>query len=177
MFMWFGLSIVNTKHNTKIKSTYMSKTKSKKKYKPKPIYIPNLITAMYSFEPLEKALHELMTVGEIFEDDRGNYAFIDGSGRIRSFHEDLFLYIQFVLIYGERTGQSFDVSAVNDLRRALDEKTEFSEKQIRLALEDIKKYKNLFTRIKPTESRSILDEITVRFKSIQQVRAENPQLG
>lgn len=154
----------------------MSKTKKKKKYTPRPVYYPAMIIAMHSFEPLEKAIEELLYAESISEDQNGDYVFIEPTGRVRHYVQDLFTYIQYLQIYGQRSNQQFDVVNLLKFRKVLQEKLEFKESEVKAVLEDIKKYKVLFSKIPSTESREILRIIKENNQSIQQHLAKQKQL-
>lgn len=154
----------------------MSKTKKKKKYTPRPVYYPAVIIAMHSFEPLEKAIEELLYAETIQEDHNGDYVFVEPTGRIRNYDQDLFTYIQYIQIYGQRTNQQFDITHLLRFRKVLQEKLEFKESEVKAVIEDIKKYKILFSKIPSAESREILKIIRQNNQSIQQQRARQKQL-
>lgn len=141
--------------------------KTKKKYTPRPVHYPQLIIALHSFEPLEKALEELLVEETISEDNNGNYVFIDPTGRVRLFDADLFLYIQYVLIFAQRTEQVLDVTNMIKLRQVMNDKSEFEESVINAALSDIRKYKNLLSKIPSKISRGILETIRNHREQIQ----------
>lgn len=155
----------------------MSKTKKKKKYTPKPVYYPAVIVAMHSFEPLEKAIEELLYAESIIEDQNGDYVFIEPTGRVRHYEKDLFVYIQYALIYGQRSNQKLNVDNLVHFRKVLMNKLEFKESEIKAVLEDIKNFKILFSRIHPLESREILRIIKENNQSIQQHQEQQKQIN
>lgn len=109
----------------------MSTSKSKKKkYIPKPIYYPSIIVAIHAFEPIEKAISQLIETSELNQDQYGNYVYMNGNNQVESFVDGLDIYITVVSELCTYNKITFDLSPLQELKHNMVNECEFSERQL-----------------------------------------------
>lgn len=113
----------------------MAKNKSikKKKYVPKPVYFPSIIIAKQAFDPLEKAVNNILEIGELDEDQFGNFVYLNENGSLESFSAGLEIYIRTIekiVEHYNKEGKAnieVDLSSMVELKESMDNHSEFSE--------------------------------------------------
>ena len=131
--------------------------KPRKKYTPRDVYYPQLLTRVNSFGPFEDALQKLVETGEVELDENDQYIYRHTDGTIRAFESDLYLYARFVEIHGENKGFTVDTTPLWKLRESMLAKGDLCLSEILDMQKTLEVCKHILTSIKPTESREILD--------------------
>ena len=93
--------------------------KPRKKYTPRDVYYPQIMTRVNSFGPFEEALQKLVDTGEVELDQDDNYIYRHTDGSIRAFESDLYLYARFAEIHGETKGYQVDTTPLWKLRESV----------------------------------------------------------
>ena len=131
--------------------------KPKKKYKPKEVYYPQIMTRVNSFGQFEEALQKLVNTGEVELDQDDNYIYRHTDGSIRAFESDLYLYARFVEIRSETKGYQVDTTPLWKLRESLLAKGDLCLSEIKDMQKVLEICKQILTTIKSVESREILN--------------------
>ena len=131
--------------------------KPKKKYKPKEVYYPQIMTRVNSFGPFEDALQKLIDTGEVELDENDHYIYRHTDGSIRAFESDLYLYARFVEIRSETKGYQVDTTPLWKLRESMLAKGDLCLSEILGMQSTLETCKQILTTIKATESREILN--------------------
>lgn len=139
-------------------------SKPKKKYTPKPIRYPSLVTQINSFYPFEQALDRLLNTGEIETDSVGLYIFKDGSGVNQSFVSSLKVYIEVIEIYCNRHKLTFNTKPLHVLQNRMFEARGFDEEEIIEARKTLDICKQIICKIKPSELMDILNSVRISMK-------------
>lgn len=137
----------------------MAKAKAKKKYVPRPVHYPQMVIATHTFDPVEKALDDLIETETLQVDDNGVYVYFDPMGRRYSFESGLFVYICYVEIYCEQSKQVMDVAPLQALLDQIKAKDGFDEEVIMAAKESIRLCKELVSKVSGPDSRAIMAKI------------------
>lgn len=131
--------------------------KTRKKYKPREVFYPQIMTRVNSFHPFEEALNKLIETEEVELDENDHYIYRHPDGSIRAFESDLYLYARFVEIYAESKGRNINTQPLWILRDSLLNKGDLVLSGI-IGIKDILDIcKNVLTSIKATESRKIIE--------------------
>lgn len=131
--------------------------KTRKKYKPREVFYPQIMTRVNSFHPFEEALNKLIETEEVELDENDHYIYRHPDGSIRAFESDLYLYARFVEIYAESKGKNINTQPLWTLRDSLLNKGNLVLSEI-IGIKDILDIcKNVLTSIKATESRKIIE--------------------
>ena len=104
--------------------------KPKKKYIPKKVFIPRLIISMTCFEPIEKAIDQLIETQEIELDEAGAAIYRNPKGEAISFESGINTYTNFVKIYAERTGLQVNLEPLWKLRDDMQSLEGFEEEDL-----------------------------------------------
>ena len=131
--------------------------KPKKKYKPREVFYPQIMTRVNSFGPFEEALEKLIETQEVELDENGQYIYRHTDGSIRAFESDLYLYARFAEIHGENKGFIVDTTPLWKLRESLLAKGDLCLSEILGMQSTLEICKQILATIKPTESREILN--------------------
>lgn len=137
-------------------------SKPKKKYTPKLIRYPSIVTQQNSFVPFEQALNKLLETGESSVDEYGTLIFKDPTGVIQSFSATVKTYIEIIDIYCKRNNISFNLKPIHVLHNRLFEAIGFDEEEVEEAKLALEACKEIIRKIKPTELFSILDSIRIQ---------------
>lgn len=85
----------------------MSKNKKPKKaYTPRPVRHPQLIVALYSFDPFIQAIEAILTSSEYEVDQTDQAIYLDFAGKAHSVTGTLNVYMDYVSLYKERQGKT-----------------------------------------------------------------------
>ena len=141
--------------------------KPKKKYKPKEVYYPQIMTRVNSFGQFEEALQKLVNTGEVELDQDDNYIYRHTDGSIRAFESDLYLYARFVEIRSETKGYQVDITPLWKLRESMLAKGDLCLSEILGMQSTLEICKQILTTIKPTESRDILNILRQEINNCQ----------
>lgn len=147
-----------------------SNKKPKKKYVPRDIRYPSLVTQMNSFLPFEKAMDRLVETGEVEVDQEGMFIFKDGAGNNQSFVSSLKVYIEIISIFCNKNNIEYDVYPLHLLQNSMFEAMGFDEEEIDKARECLAVCKDIIKKIKPALLLNILD--TVRISMAQEAATE-----
>ena len=147
-----------------------SNKKPKKKYVPRDIRYPSLVTQMNSFLPFEKALDRLLETGEVDVDSEGIFIFKDGAGNDQSFVSSLKVYIEIISIYCKQNNIEYDIYPLHILQNRMFEAMHFDEEEIEEARKCLTICKEIIVKIKPALLLNILD--TVRIAMAQEKAAD-----
>ena len=131
--------------------------KPKKKYKPKEVYYPQIMTRVNSFGPFEDALQKLIDTGEVELDENDHYIYRHTDGSVRAFESDLYLYARYAEIYGDRKGIVVNTTPLWKLRESMLAKGDLCLSEILGMQETLEVCKRILTTLKSTESRDILN--------------------
>ena len=134
-------------------------SKPKKKYRPKPVYVPGMIIASNTFTPIENALKKLVATGEVEVDEFGTYIYRDLTGVTQSFEAGLKIYARFIEIYCMRTSMQFDISPMVKLHETMYEKLPIDESLIDQVNNCLQTCKQLVAKIPSQVSRDIISTI------------------
>ena len=93
--------------------------KPKKKYKPREVFYPQIMTRVNSFGPFEEALEKLIETQEVELDENDQYIYRHPDGGIRAFESDLYLYARFIEIFTEGQKTKVDTGSLWKLRDSL----------------------------------------------------------
>ena len=158
----------------------MAKTKKpKKKYVPRQIRYPSLVTQMNSFGPFEKALDELLETGTATVDESGLLVFKDGAGQNQSFVSTLKIYIDIITIYCARNNIQYDIKPLTILQNRMFEALGFDEEEIDEARKCLALCKEIIVKIKPTTLLDILDTVRIglNFETATTISLKDPQMA
>ena len=144
--------------------------KPKKKYVPRDIRYPSLVTQMNSFLPFEKALDRLLETGEVEVDGEGMFIFKDGAGNNQSFVSSLKVYIEIISIYCNKNNVTYNTYPLQILQNRMFEAMGFDEEEIEEAKKCLIVCKDIIKKIKPALLLNILD--TVRISMAQEKASE-----
>ena len=131
--------------------------KPRKKYTPRDVYYPQIMTRVNSFGPFEEALQKLVDTGEVELDQDDNYIYRHTDGSIRAFESDLYLYARFAEIHSETKGSQVDTTPLWKLRESMLAKGDLCFSEILGMQSTLEICKQILATIKPTESREILN--------------------
>jgi hypothetical protein len=137
-------------------------SKPKKKYTPRQVRAPSLITSMNSFEPFEKALNKLLDTGECETDQFGTLIYKDPSGVTQAFAFTVKTYIEIIDIYCKKHNLIYDLKPLHLLQNSLYEAIGFDEEEIDKAKVVLQTCKDIINKIKPTELMKILESIRIQ---------------
>ena len=158
----------------------MAKTKKpKKKYVPRQIRYPSLVTQMNSFGPFEKALDELLETGTVTVDESGLLVFKDGAGQNQSFVSTLKVYMDIITIYCTRNNIQYDIKPLTILQNRMFEALGFDEEEIDEARKCLALCKEIIVKIKPTALLDILDtpRIGLNFETTTTIYLKDPEIA
>lgn len=152
--------------------------KPKKKYTPKPIRYPSLVTQINSFYPFEQALDRLLNTGEIETDSVGLYIFKDGSGVNQSFVSSLKVYIEVIEIYCNRHNLTFNTKPLHVLQNRMFEARGFDEEEIIEARKALDICKQIICKINPKVLMDILNSVRISMKmeKVTEGSLKNPEV-
>lgn len=142
----------------------MAKTKAKKKYVPKMVRIPSLITHLYSFSGFEAALSKVLETGQIQIDEVGKAVYIDNAGRQLSFSDTLGTYIDIVDLYARRNGRTTELPCMKKLQGNLYKDVVVDEEEIEAAQAEMDFCKRVIATIKPSELLDITQTLRTRMR-------------
>ena len=131
--------------------------KPKKKYKPREVFYPQIMTRVNSFGPFEEALEKLIETQEVELDENGQYIYRHPDGSIRAFESDLYLYARFIEIFAERQQTKVDTGSLWKLRDSLLAKGDLLLSEIVGVKDTVSICKDILTKIKAIESRKIIE--------------------
>lgn len=152
--------------------------KPKKKYTPKPIRYPSLVTQINSFYPFEQALDRLLNTGEIETDAIGLYIFKDGAGINQSFVSTLKVYIEIIEIYAQRNHLTINTRPLHILQNRMFEARGFDEEEIIKARETLNVCKEIICKINSKELLDILGTVRISMKLEKNIEGslKNPEV-
>lgn len=133
----------------------------KKKYTPKPIRFPSLITANNSFDSFENALERLLSTGETQVDNQYILIYKDSGGSFKSFTATLRVYITLIELYFSRQGKVYNSSKLNVLLNRLFEGTVLYEEEVADARVLLAECKQFMRMIKPSELMSMITTLRI----------------
>lgn len=153
-------------------------SKPKKKYMPKPIRYPSLVTQINSFYPFEQALDRLLNTGEIETDNIGVYIFKDGAGINQSFVSTLKVYIEIIEIYAQRNHLIINTRPLHVLQNRMFEARGFDEEEIIEAKETLNVCKEIICKINSKELLDILGTVRISMKLEKSIEGslKNPEV-
>ncbi len=131
--------------------------KTRKKYKPREVFYPQIMTRVNSFHPFEEALAKLIDTEEVELDENDHYIYRHPDGSIRAFESDLYLYARFIEIYVESKGGNINTQPLWTLRESLLAKGDLVLSEIIGIKDTLDICKNVLTAIKSSESRRIIE--------------------
>lgn len=134
--------------------------KTKKKYTPRPVYYPQIMTKVNSFGPFEAAMDKLIETGEVELDENGHYVYHHTDKTQRSFESDLYLYARFAELYCESKGLKVDTEPLWKLRESMLAKGDLDFKEIQAMQTTLEICKKILMVVNPIESRNILSIIS-----------------
>lgn len=135
--------------------------KPKKKYVPRDVFYPKLITQIHSFKPFEDALQKLLDTGECDSDQNGTLIYFDGLRKPQAFDASIKTYIDIIRIHGVRTGNAYKLRPLNILHNRLFEGISFSETEIKAAKECLEVCKQIICKIPRKEFFDIIQSIRI----------------
>lgn len=138
-----------------------SNKKPKKKYVPRDIRYPSLITQINSFVPFEAALDRLLETGEAECDHTGLLIFKDSAGNTQSFISSLKVYIEIVSIYCKQNNIEYNLYPLHILQNRMFEVMGFDEEEIEEARKCLAVCKEIIVKIKPSMLLSILNTVRI----------------
>ena len=138
-----------------------SNKKPKKKYIPKDIRYPSLVTQINSFDPFEKALDKLLNTGEAQVDKSGLLIYQNAQGEDQSFVSTLKLYLEIISVYCTRNNITYDIQPLVILQNRMFESLGFDEEEVDAAKVSIGHAKQIIVKIKPAELFSILNTVRI----------------
>lgn len=153
-------------------------SKQKKKYVPKPIRYPSLVTQINSLLPFEQALDRLIEKGEIETDNTGMLIFKDGAGNNQSFVSSLKVYIEVIEIYCNRHKLTFNTKPLHVLQNRMFEARGFDEEEIIEARKTLDICKQIICKINPKDLMDILNSVRISMKmeKVTEGSLKNPEV-
>lgn len=140
----------------------MAKTKTKKKYVPKLVRLPSLVTHLFSFGAFEAALDKVIQTGEVRLDEVGVPVYTDNSGRQLSFRDTLRTYIDIVDLHSRRVKVQINLNSMKKLMDRLGELKVIDEEEVDQAQHDMDICKRVIATIKPSELMDIVRTLRTR---------------
>ncbi len=156
-----------------------SNKKPKKKYVPKDIRYPSLVTQINSFAPFEQALDKLLETGEAQVDHAGLLIYQNAKGEDQSFVSTLKLYIEIITIYCNRHNITYDFKPLTVFQNRMFESLGFDEEEIQAAKVSINIAKQIVIKIKPDELFSILNTVRIglNIEKNTQISLKDPEMA
>ena len=135
--------------------------KPKKKYVPKKVFIPRLIISMTCFEPIEKAIDQLIETQEIELDETGVAIYRNPQNLAISFESGINTYTNFVKIYAERAGLQVNLEPLWKLRDDMKSLEGFDEEDLLKAKECALMCKEVIAKVPFKVSQDIVQTLKV----------------
>jgi len=155
-----------------------SNKKPKKKYIPRDIRYPSLVTQINSFSPFEKAFESLLETGECQVDSNGTLIFIDSTGITQSFSSSLKVYLEIVDIFCKRNNIQYDIKSLHLLHNQVFEGIGLDEEIVDKAKPCLDFCKRIICTLPPKELFSILNTVRIGMSIEKAVpgNLKNPEL-
>lgn len=142
----------------------MANKRPKKKYVPKPVYLPGLVIHINAFEEFKKALNNFLDKQETEVDAEGTFVFKNSSGVTHAFDCTIYVYFELARIYSERVGKEFNLKPLSILQNRMYERRSFDEEEILEAKDTLKVCENIIKKIPAPEVRDILSSIKIKIE-------------
>lgn len=153
--------------------------KPKKKYVPRDVRYPSLVTRINSFAPFEAALDRLLDTGEVTVDEDGLMIFKDSAGNTQSFVSSIKTYIDLMTVYLKREKIEYNLYPLHILHNRMFEAVMFDEEEVIEARKCLNVCKDIIGKIKPSVLMEVLN--TVRLGNELQKKVEpslkNPDIA
>jgi hypothetical protein len=121
--------------------------KPNKKYVPKLVRYPSLVTQHNSFGPFESALDRLLDTGESEMDEYFILTYKDGTGNNQSYFYTLETYIKVSEIYASRAKLTYDFSSLRVLQNRVFDALVIDEEEVLRGKEALKICKKIISSI------------------------------
>ncbi len=141
----------------------MSKPKKpKKKYVPRAIMIPRLISTTDNFDSMEKALNQIVETGEAEVDEVGFYIYKDNAGGTLSFESNLRIWASFLDIWKSRaSGRVVDTAPLWKLQAVFEQHLPIDEELVDEVLVNMGVYGKIVKPMPSAEARDIMLSVKV----------------
>lgn len=136
--------------------------KTRKKYVPKQIRIPSLITQLHSFHGFESALQKVIETGVVELDVFNMPVYHDNAGKRLSFACTLGVYIDIIDLHAKRNKLEVDLTTLLALQEKLKTMTVLDEEEIELAQKGLSICKLVLSTIKPSSLFDIIQTLRTR---------------
>ena len=156
-----------------------SNKKPKKKYVPRDIRYPSLVTQINSFGPFEQALDKLLETGEAQVDKSGLLIYQNAQGEDQSFVSTLKLYLEIITVYCARNNITYYFNPMITLQNRMFESLGFDEEEFDAAKPSIAHAKQIIMKIKPAELFSILNTVRIglNIEKNTEVSLKDPEMA
>lgn len=143
------------------------KKKSGKKRIPRPLYYPQLVVGTYTFDPLIKALDDIIETGEIETDEVGNYVYRNTLGVQKTIASSLLLFMHYLGFYAQRRQIELDVTPLENMLPVFQQKEDaFTESALNAAKSCLAMTKQVLSTIPPSEHREIIKLIFENYERV-----------
>lgn len=134
------------------------KPKKKKKYVPKAVLIPKLVSGVSGFDPFEAAINRIIETGEILIDENDQLYYLDFSNRRLSLETSALIVCRYLEYFGESRHMTIDTQPINDFLIQLKEKS-LDEETIEAVLTLLGTCRVAYRSMPHQQSNQILKEI------------------
>ena len=147
----------------------MSKNKKPKKaYTPRPVRHPQLIVAMYSFDPFIQAVETILTTSEYEVDQTDQAIYWDFAGKAHSITGTLNVYMDYVSLYISRQGKTIQFPALLQFRDTIHRHGALNEALLLGVQRELELCKQIASVISVKESQDLMFTIksTIELKKL-----------
>jgi len=141
----------------------MSKPKKpKKKYVPRAIMIPRLISTTDNFDALEAALLSIIETGEVEIDDLGFYVYKDEVGTTMSFESNLRIWACFLDVWkGRVPGRVVDTAPLWQLQSTFEQALPIDEELVETVRNNMALYGKIIKPMAAAEARDVMMTVKI----------------
>ena len=141
----------------------MSKNKKPKKaYTPRPVRHPQLIVALYSFDPFIQAIDAILTTSEYEVDQTDQAIYWDFAGKAHSVTGTLNVYMDYVTLYQERQGKTLSFPNLVQFRDTIHQHAALDETLLKAVKAELQLCKQIASTIPVKESQDLMYTIKSR---------------
>lgn len=140
----------------------MAKTKKKKKYVPRTLMVPRLLSVTRNFDALEAALRKIIETGEAEIDEVGFYTYKDEVGTTMSFDSNLRIWACFLDVWkGRVPGRVVDTAPLWQLQAVFEQSLPIDEELVETVLENMTVYGKIIKPMAAAEARDLMMTVKV----------------